>query len=114
GGLAVNAALADPLSVAVDAAGNIYLGEYAGKIRKVTPDGIITTIAGTGDSGFSGDGGPALQAQLYAPYGIAVDTAGIIYVADTFNSRIRKITPDGIITTLAGGGTGLKDGIAAT
>jgi uncharacterized protein (TIGR03437 family) len=114
GGLAVNAALADPLSVAVDAAGNIYLGEYAGKIRKVTPDGIIRTIAGSGDSGFSGDGGPALQAQLYAPYGLAVDGAGNVYVADTFNSRIRKITPDGFINTVAGGGASLKDGVPAT
>lgn len=114
GGFAVNAALADPESVAVDTFGNVYLCEYAGKIRKVTPDGVITTIAGTGSSGFSGDGGPALKAQFYGPYGIAVDSSGTIYVADTFNSRIRRITPDGIVTTIAGGGTTAKDGIPAT
>jgi trimeric autotransporter adhesin len=105
GGLAVNASLAQPISVAVDSIGNVYIGEFGGDIRRVTPDGIITTIAGTGTSGFSGDNGLATQAQMYQPYGLAVDSGGNIYVADSFNNRIRKITPNGIISTIAGNGT---------
>ena len=114
GGLAVNAGLSIPVSIALDQAGNVYIGQYAGQIRKVTPAGVITNIAGTADNGFSGDGGPATEAQFYAPYGLVVDAAGSIYVSDSFNQRIRKITPDGIVRTIAGGGTSSKDGIPAT
>jgi sugar lactone lactonase YvrE len=114
GGLAVNAALATPVSIALDKSGNLFVGEYAGRIRKVTPSGLITTIAGGDDSGLSGDGGPASKAQFYGPYGLAVDPAGNIYVADRYNIRIRKIGVDGIVQTIAGGGTQVKDGIAAT
>ena len=114
GGLAVNAGVLTPLSVAVDTAGNVYVAEYGGQIRKFMPGGNITTIAGTGLTGFSGDRGPATRAQLYSPYGIAVDAAGNVYIADTLNHRIREITTDGIIHTIAGGGNSSSDGIAAT
>ena len=77
-------------------------------IRRVGLDGVITTVAGTGTAGFSGDGGPATQAQLYDPYGIEVDPAGNLYIADTKNNRIRKVDVNGIITTYAGNGSGVE------
>lgn len=104
GGLAVNAGLLDPIAIATDSAGDIYISEFEGDIRKVTPDGTINRIAGTGVRGFSGDNGPALQVQLNEPYGLAVDSAGNLYIADTKNNRIRKVDPSGQITTIAGTG----------
>jgi uncharacterized protein (TIGR03437 family) len=104
GGLAINAGLTSPQAIALDAQGNLYIGENGFVIRKVTPDGIITTIAGTGVAGFSGDGGSALDAQFDYISGLAVDAAGNIYVADAIDNRVRKITPAGIITTFAGTG----------
>ncbi len=104
GGLAINAALFFPVSIAIDQVGNVYLGEYFGTVRKVTPDGVIHAFAGTGEVGFSGDNGPATQAHLSIPSGLATDSAGNVYIADTSNNRIRKVTPDGIITTIAGTG----------
>lgn len=104
GGLAVNAGLRQATSIAVDLNGNVYIGEYAGDVRKVTTDGIIHTIAGTGNSGFGGDNGPAIQAQLYNPAGLAVDSHGNLYISDSNNNRIRKVTTDGIIHTVAGNG----------
>ena len=104
GGLAVNASLDIPLCVAVDFAGNVYIGEFGGRVRKVTPDGIINTIAGTDTSGYSGDGGPATSAQLDQPFGLAVDSAGNVYIADSNNHRVRRVSPNGIITTVAGTG----------
>jgi len=104
GGFAVNASLDSPLAIAVDNNGNIYIAEYGSHVRKVTPDGIIQSIAGTGDAGYSGDGGPATQARLNVPRGLAVDSAGNLYIADTGNNVIRKVTPDGTITTVAGTG----------
>src|SRR5438876_9585525 len=98
GGLAVNAGLLGPIAVAVDSEGNVYVAEFSGDIRKVTTDGIIRTIAGTGNVGFSGDAGRAIQAQLSSPFGLAVDSEGNVFVADTGNNRIRKISPSGIIT----------------
>ena len=74
------------------------------RIRRVGPDGIITTVAGKASAGFSGDGGPATQASLYRPYGIAVGADGSLYISDTSNTRIRRVGPDGIITTVAGNG----------
>src|SRR5438876_2698417 len=74
------------------------------RIRKVSSDGIITTVAGNGTDGFSGDGGPAINARLRSPFGVAVDTAGNLFIADTYNSRIRKVSSSGIITTVAGNG----------
>ena len=105
GGLAIKAQLRGPSDVAVDAAGNLFIAdEYNYRIRRVDSSGIITTIAGTGVRGFSGDGGPAVQAQLAGPRGVAVDTAGNLYIADHGNHRIRKVDPSGTITTIAGTG----------
>ena len=105
GGPAVQAALAAPSDVAVNAAGNLFIAdENNHRIRRVDSSGIITTIAGTGERGFSGDGGPAVQAQLNSPGGVAVDEDGNLYIADTENNRIRKIDPSGTITTIAGSG----------
>lgn len=93
GGPATAAALQGPSGVALDSAGNLYIAEYSGaRIRKVSSNGIITTYAGTGSGGLSGDGGPALQAMLNGPRGIATDSSGNLYVADGFNHRIRKIS----------------------
>lgn len=105
GGQAVLAGLANPLGIATDATGNLYIADQANRrIRKVSPSGIITTIAGTGTFGFSGDGGLATAAQLNEPQAVAVDNAGNVYIADGFNFRIRKINTSGIITTIAGNG----------
>src|SRR5437667_421432 len=87
--------------VAVDGAGNIFIADTA-RIRKVSSDGIITTVAGNGTYGFSGDGGPAINAQLARPNSVAVDRAGNLFILDTYNYRIRKVSADGIITTIAG------------
>jgi TonB family protein len=95
-----------PSSVAIDAADNLYIAEaYGGRIRKVTPSGAITFVVGTGTPGFSGDGGPAASAQLRNPFDIAIDVAGNLFIADSGNSRIRKVAADGVITTVAGNGT---------
>ncbi len=108
GGPAINAELANPGGVAVDAAGNLYIASYGSSVvRRVDAvTGLITTIAGTGTAGYSGDGGPAISAKLNGPCGIALDSAGNIYIADTENYRIRKVNAStGIITTVAGNGT---------
>ncbi len=95
-----------PHGVAVDSAGNVYIADVNNsRIRKVAPGGIITTIAGTGTAGYSGDGGLAVNAQLYAPHAVALDSAGNIYIADTVNAVIRKISISGMISTVAGNGT---------
>ena len=104
-GPAVIARLNSPNDVAVDAAGYLYIADYYNhRIRRVNPSGIITTIAGSGEQGFSGDGGPAVEAMVSAPKGVAVDTAGNLYIADSFNQRIRRVDPSGIISTVAGSG----------
>lgn len=103
GGLAVNAGFGALSSVAVDASGNVYIAELD-RIRKVSPAGIITTIAGTGDTGFAGDNGPALRAKFNSIYGMVLDGLGNLYLSDTYNNRIRKIASNGIITTVAGTG----------
>jgi len=106
GGLATSASLRDPGGIVVDAAGNLYIADTSNqRIRKVTPAGIITTLAGNRSFGFAGDGGPATSASLGYPEGIALDAAGNFYIADTWNGRIRKVTPSGIINTVAGDGT---------
>jgi len=93
------------MGVAFDASGNLYIADNGNhRIRKVTPSGIITTVAG-GGTGVPGDGGPATAASLRVPSGVAVDALGNLYIADSGYSRIRKVTPGGIITTVAGGGT---------
>ncbi len=110
GGRATAALLARPVGVAVDGTGNLYIADTGNhRIRRVTPAGLISTIAGSGPSwpspgGFGGDGGPATAARLDRPEGVAVDAAGNIYIADSGNHRIRKVTPAGIITTIGGGG----------
>ena len=117
GGAATAAELNEPLGVTVDASGNLYIADYVNNvIRKVTPSGIIGTVAGNGTGGYSGDGGAATAAELYGPVGVAVDASGNLYIADYFNNRIRKVTPSGIIGTVAGNGTeGYSgDGGAAT
>jgi uncharacterized protein (TIGR03437 family) len=91
--------------LAIDASGNVYIADTIhNRIRKVSTTGIITTFAGNGSSNYSGDGGPAIAAGLNLPFGVAVDAAGNLYVADTFNYRVRKVTSDGIITSIAGTG----------
>ncbi|MCZ6750920.1 MAG: hypothetical protein O7E51_03730 [Acidobacteria bacterium] len=113
GGPARNASLSGPSAVALDAAGNLYIAVPGPSlIRKVSPGGIITTVAGNGEFDFSGDGGPATSASLNDPKGLAVDAAGNLYIADEENHRIRKVSPDGIITTVVGNGTrtGVIDG----
>ena len=93
GGPALQALLAAPTSVAVDAAGNIYIADSGTRIRVVTKDGVINTVAGTGIPGYSGDGGAALNAQLNSPTAIALDQAGRLYITDTVNNAIRQLTP---------------------
>jgi sugar lactone lactonase YvrE len=117
GGPATRAELNWPWAVAVDAAGNIYFTDTDNqRIRKVAVStGIITTVAGTGTAGYSGDGGPATSANLNSPFGIAVDAAGNIYIADYFNNRVRKVTAStGDISTVAGNGTQGFSGDGAT
>ena len=105
GGLAVEAQLQSPAAIAIDHAGNLYIAERAGhRIRKITPRGTISTVAGNGTAGFSGDGGAATLAQLASPRGIAVDAAGNIYVSDSDNHRIRRVTPRGVVSTIVGDG----------
>jgi hypothetical protein len=106
GGPATGAQLNAPFGIAVDSAGNIYIAEWSNhRIRKVSSSGTITTFAGTGTAGFGGDGGPATDAALDSPEGVAVDSAGNVYIADSFNNRIRKVDTSGIITTIAGNGS---------
>jgi sugar lactone lactonase YvrE len=117
GGQATSAQLNYPFGVAVDSAGNIFIADADNhRIRKVSSLGVITTVAGNGSYGFSGDSGAATSAKLNWPNGIAVDSTGSFYIADTSNNRIRKVSAVGIINTIAGDGTTVYDGdgISAT
>lgn len=94
-----------PWGVAVDASGNVYIADtFNHRIRRIDAEGIISTIAGTGVKGFSGDGGHATEAALDTPEALAVDVAGSVFIADRANRRIRRVSPQGVITTVAGGG----------
>ena len=105
-GPATSAQLSWPAGVAVDSAGNLYVADQNNnRIRKVS-NGVITTVAGNGMPGYSGDNGPATSAKLYGPKGVAVDSAGNLYIADTSNQRIRKVL-NGVIATAAGNGPDL-------
>ncbi len=107
GSTAINAQINNPLGLAVDASGNLYISDYVNqRIRKVNTVGIISTFAGTGVSGFNGDGGVATATQLFGPCGVAVDVAGKVYIADYFNWRIRIVNLAGVISTFAGTGVG--------
>ncbi|MCS7044010.1 MAG: hypothetical protein NZR01_14585 [Bryobacteraceae bacterium] len=102
---AKDAELNAPTGIAIDAAGNIYFCDTRNhRVRKIGTDGKIRTIAGTGEKGETGDGGDALKAKLNSPTGVAVDSAGNVYIADQLNHRIRKVDANGIITTVAGTG----------
>ena len=119
GGPGASAQLNSPKSVAVDRAGNVFIADTNNnRVRKVDTDGVITTFAGTGMQGFSGDGGPAAAAQLNGPYAVASDALGDVFIADWGNNRIRKVDAHGIITTFAGNGAdndpGGLDGAPAT
>jgi sugar lactone lactonase YvrE len=104
-----------PRGVAVDSASNVFISDTDdARIRKVSPEGVITTVAGGGLEGLSGDGGSATNARLYAPYGLAADRSGNVFIADVANGRVRKISPDGTITSVdATTGFGYVYGVAA-
>lgn len=111
GGAATSASINIAYGVAVDAAGNRYIADTANyRIRKVTPAGVISTVAGIGTRGFSGDGGAATSASIGQVYRIAVDAAGNLLLADAGNYRIRKVAPDGTISTIAGNGSSAFSG----
>lgn len=103
GGRAVTAGLVRPLAVAVGPRGEVFIAE-GNRVREVEPNGLITTLAGTGDAGETGDGGPATHAELNTPQGLAVDSRGRVYIADTLGNRVRRVDPDGTISTAAGTG----------
>ncbi len=104
GGPATDAQLSEPTALTIDPGGNLYIAESMNRIRKVSPSGVITTVAGNGTYGYSGDGRPATNAQLAVAYGVGVDSAGNLYIADTQNNRVRKVSSTGVITTIAGNG----------
>ncbi|MEU2510790.1 Teneurin-2, partial [Streptomyces syringium] len=106
-----------PRGVAMDKNGNLYIADTNNnRVRKVTPDGIITTFAGNGTTESTKDNVPATSTSLNRPWGVAADDAGNLYIADSRNQRVRKVAPDGIITTFAGNGTAgqATDNVPAT
>ncbi len=117
GGSALEASLNAPTMVAFAPDGSYYIADFENeRVRRVDSDGLITTVAGNGVAAFGGDGGLAVDASLHDPTGVAVDSAGNLYIADAFNDRIRKVDLDGVISTFAGSGVGGfgGDGGAAT
>lgn len=117
GGFATQARLSGPEAITIDGNGNIYVADNGNHvIRKITPTGIISTVAGNGTAGFLGDGGQATAARLNGPAGVAIDGSGNLYISDQANHRIRKVTSGGVISTVAGSGTAgwVGDGSPAT
>jgi len=111
GGPALSAQVNMPSGIVLDSAGNVYFADiWASRVRRIGKDGVIKTVAGTGTAGYSGDGGQATSAQLNRPLGVAFDTAGNLYIADSLNAVIRKVATDGTITTFAGDGQFLYGG----
>lgn len=107
-GIGTSAKFSNPFGIAVDVSGNIYVADMSNnRIRKITPSGVVTTLAGSTQGSIDGIG---TAAQFFQPYGVAVDTSGNVYVTDTYNDKIRKITPSGVVTTLAGSTQGSVDG----
>jgi sugar lactone lactonase YvrE len=104
GGPALSASLNNPIGVAVDGGGNLYIADVYNQVIRKVSNGVITTFAGNGSYGYSGDNGPAVGAKLWGPQGVAVDGSGIVYIADTQNNVIRKVA-GGIISTIVGTGT---------
>lgn len=105
GGPGIDAAIRWPSAIELDPEGNLYIAETRNHVvRRLAANGTIDTIAGDGTAGFSGDGGPATEARLDQPYGLALDVDGSLYVADRGNFRVRRIAPDGTIDTIAGTG----------
>ncbi|PYU25223.1 MAG: hypothetical protein DMG30_06055 [Acidobacteria bacterium] len=106
GGPATDAALCEPWGVTLDSAGNLFIADTGNRIRRVDGvTGVITTVAGNGIDGYAGDGGPATAAALFVPSGVAVDSAGSLFIADTGNQRIRRVdSVTGVISTVAGNG----------
>jgi sugar lactone lactonase YvrE len=104
GGAATSASFFNPCGIAVDGAGNIYIADTRNHVVRRIQGSNITKIAGTGEAAYSGDGGPANEATLNTPTGLALDRAGNLYIADTLNSRIRRISTSGTISTFAGNG----------
>jgi sugar lactone lactonase YvrE len=108
-GPATGAELYRPSGVALDGAGNLYIADTINNCVRKVAGGVVTTVAGNGTQGFSGDDGPAALAQLSQPYGVAVDSAGNLYIADSLNNRIREVS-GGVITTVAGNGSDITGG----
>src|SRR5262249_42424442 len=106
GSPAINVPLRNPISVAVDATGALYIADSAdNRVRKVSASGVISTFAGTGVPGYFGDRGKATQALLAGPIGLAVDSNGVVYIAERDNAVVRRVALDGTINTIAGNGT---------
>jgi hypothetical protein len=106
GGPAIAARFGGAYGLAFDGSGNLYFSQiYFSAIRKISANGIISTVAGNLSEGYSGDNGPATKAELNQPEGIAIDSSGNLYIADYSNNRVRRVSPAGVITTVAGNGT---------
>jgi sugar lactone lactonase YvrE len=112
-GMGIDAVFNGPAGIAIDRDGNIYTAEWKGhRVRKITPAGVVSTLAGSGKAGFSD--GTGTEASFNTPEGVALDSKGNVYVADSANHKIRKISPSGVVTTLAGSGQkGFVDGAGA-
>ncbi|MHC5064917.1 MAG: NHL domain-containing protein [Planctomycetota bacterium] len=111
GGLATKAELGVPSAIAIDRQGNLYIADFGNhRIRKVSTEGVITTIAGNGNPEYIGDGRPATECQFGEPCGVAVDDEGYVYIADQINSRVHVVTPSGMFHTVAGTGVPGRSG----